>query len=315
MQVFIAGGSGVIGRRLVHKVTTRGDEAVVLTRDRQRAEAAGIKGKGISLVKGDSTFLHAWRESIAGSGVVVNLAGEGLFERRWDEEFKRKVRATRIETTKNIVAAIGNAPSAQRPKVLVNASAVGFYGSKPGDDPLSETARPGDDFVAKLCVEWEEAARMASAYGTRVVVVRIGIVLSPDGGALPRMAGAFKAFVGGAVGDGTQWFSWVHVDDVVGLILYAIDRAEVRGPVNATAPVPVRAGEFASALGKALGRPSWLNVPRALLRLRYGEGADIIASGQRVVPTAALEHGYIFRYREVGDALADLVGKGASSVG
>jgi hypothetical protein len=308
MKYFVTGGSGLIGRRLVQRILGRGDEAVVLTRDRAHCHDVGLGGSRIELVKGDGAHLGAWREQVAGAAVVVNLAGEGLFEKRWDDAEKAKIRATRVEMTKNIVAAIGNAPKDERPGVLVSASAVGYYGPRDDDEPLAESARAGSDFLAGICVEWEEAARMASAYGTRVVVLRLGVVLAADGGALARMVPAFRAFVGGPVGSGEQWFPWIHVDDAVGLILYAIDHPEVRGPVNAVAPSAVRAKEFAAALGAALGRPSWLKVPRFLLKLGLGEAADVVATGQRVVPKAATEAGYIFRYKELAPALADIVG-------
>ena len=305
MKVFVTGGTGLVGRRLVGRLLDRGDEVLLLTRDRQNAESVGLKeGPRLSLVKGDPAFIgSAWREAVPECDAVVNLAGENIFGKRWTDEHKKKLRDSRIGSTRNVVAAIGWAASALRPKVLVSASAIGYYGPREGDETLTEDAHPGDDFLARLCIDWEEAARGASAYGTRVVVLRIGVVLDQSGGALAQMVPPFKMFVGGPIGSGKQWFSWVHVDDVVGLIVHALDNAGVRGPLNATAPEPVRAGEFAQALGRVLGRPAWFKVPRFALRLKLGEVADVVASGQRVAPAAALRHGFAFRYEKVSDAL------------
>ncbi len=334
MRVFVTGGTGLIGRRLVRRLAARGDPVVVLTRDRPRAEAAlaGLAEPALTIVKGDPASTGIWRESVAGCDAVVNLAGEPIFGRRWNDAVKEKIRSSRVEGTRNVVGAIGLAPAGRRPPVLVNASAIGYYGTGqppavrsepvpiPGsrgssgsreaaaaeaDRRLTEHSHPGTDFLAQVCVAWEDAARAATAHGTRVVVVRTGVVLAPEGGALAQMVPAFKLYLGGPAGDGEQWFSWVHVDDVVGLILHALDVAAVRGPVNATGPEPVRMKDFARDLGRILGRPSWFKVPRFALRLRFGEVADVILASARVTPVAAEAAGYLFKFATARAALED----------
>jgi len=303
MRVFVTGGTGLVGTRLVRACCARGDEAVVLTREPSAAAAARLASLGrVRLVPGDPAQTGAWQDEVRGCDAVIHLAGENIFSKRWGAEEKALIRSSRVLGTRNVVAAIGRAPADLRPKTLVNASAVGYYGFR-GDEELAEDGEPGSDFLASVCAEWEEEARAASAHGTRVVVVRIGIVLDPSGGALRNMLPAFQMFLGGPVGSGKQWLSWIHAEDLVGLILFAVDRPEISGPLNAVAPEPVRMGAFAKALGAALGRPSWLRVPAFALRLALGEVAEVLLHGQRVVPRKALEAGYKFRYENVEAAL------------
>lgn len=306
MKVFVAGGTGLIGRRLVRRLLERGDDVLLLTRERAHVEAAGLDPARVQVIKGDPCTTGIWRENFSEVDAVVNLAGEPIFGRRWNDEVKDRIRQSRVKSTQTLVAAIGLMPSDRRPKVLVNASAVGYYGLSPGEKELPETAAAGDDFLAQVCGAWEEAARGATAHGSRVVVLRIGVVLDPEGGALGQMVPPFRMFVGGPVGDGTQWFSWVHADDVVGLILFAIDNPQVRGPVNAASPTPIRMKEFCKELGAALRRPSWFPVPKFALRLRFGEVADVIGASQKVLPVAAQNHGYAFKFPTARAALEDL---------
>jgi uncharacterized protein (TIGR01777 family) len=200
------------------------------------------------------------------------------------------------------------ASARRRPGLLLSASAIGWYGSR-GDDPLDETAAPGDDFLAGVCRAWEEEAKRAETLGVRVVRLRIGVVLAADGGALARMLPPFRAFAGGPIGSGRQWTSWIHRDDVKGLVLAVLADDRWRGPVNATAPVPVRNVEFARTLGRTLGRPSWLPVPALALRLALGEMSDMLLGGQRVLPAAAERAGYAWRYPDLAGALAASVGR------
>jgi uncharacterized protein (TIGR01777 family) len=300
MRVFVAGGSGLVGGRLVKRLAERGDQAVVLTR---RPEAAAqLSSSGCTAVVGDPLTTGGWMEAVRDCDAVVNLVGEGIFNRRWSAAFKETLRASRIQSTTNIVAALGKGGS---PKTLVNASAIGYYGFT-GDEELTETSPPGDDFLAKLCVDWEKAAAGASAHGIRAVMVRVGVVFDPSGGALQKMITPFKLFVGGRIGSGRQFVSWIHHQDLVGLILFALDNSQVTGPMNGTAPKPVTNKELSKALGRVLHRPSFMPTPGFMLRVALGPVAGLITKGQRVVPKKALDLGYVFQFPDVDEALRDL---------
>jgi uncharacterized protein (TIGR01777 family) len=235
---------------------------------------------------------------------VVNLAGASVADGRWTARRKAAIRRSRVEGTRSLVLAMGRA--ARKPQVLVSASAVGVYGSQ-GDEPLDETAPSGAGFLASVCRAWESEASAATALGVRVVLLRLGVVLARGGGALGRMLIPFRAGVGGPLGSGRQWMSWVHVDDVVGLVLAALQNETLAGPVNATAPHPVTNRDFTKALGHAVERPAFLPVPGLVLRLVLGEMASMLLTGQRVLPAAASEAGYEFRFPEIGGALAACV--------
>ncbi|MAE77897.1 MAG: TIGR01777 family protein, partial [Planctomycetes bacterium] len=232
-----------------------------------------------------------------------HLAGENLFSHRWNEEQKTRIRKSRIDGTRQVVEAIGRAEP--RPRVLVSASAIGYFGPR-ADEELTETSAPGDDFLAGVCGDWEEASAAARAYGVRVVPLRIGVVLDNGGGALSRMATPFKMFVGGRAGSGRQWVSWVHRRDISRLVVFAIDHDSLDEPLNTTAPNPVRMVEFARTLGHSLGRPSWLPAPSFMLRLALGEVSDLILKGQRVLPKRALELGFEFEYGTLDSALEEI---------
>ena len=283
----------MIGRRLVAALRARGDEVTVFSRDPARARTSFVGAKALALTSIDGPTLSSL-------DAVVNLAGEPVGSKRWTPEHKDAVMRSRVEVTRAVADAIGAA--SPRPAVLVNASAVGFYGPR-GDEELGEDEPPGDDFLARVCVAWEREAERAEAHGARVVRLRVGLVLGEAGGVLEKMVPAFKLFAGGPLGDGRQWVPWVHVDDVVGMIVFALDRGEVKGAMNATAPVPARFREFAAALGEALGRPSWLPVPGFALRVVMGEMADAALTGQRAVPRKALAAGYAFKHGELRAAL------------
>jgi uncharacterized protein (TIGR01777 family) len=302
MRVFITGGTGLVGTRLVARLRERSDTPVVLSRNRAAAQAK--LGANVEVIEGDPTSRGPWEHAIETCSAVVNLAGENIFARRWNDEFKAKIRDSRVEGTKNVVAAIAQAE--KKPGVLVNASAVGYYGPH-GDDELTEDSPPGNDFLAAACVEWEAAARAVEATRVRLVIARIGVVMSAEEGALAKMLTPFKLGVGGPVGNGRQWMAWVHLDDVVGIILHAIDHADVSGVINVMAPEPVTNREFSKSLGRALGRPAIFPVPVLMLRLRFGQVAEVIASGQRVLPKRALELGYQFQHSTIDGALADLL--------
>lgn len=293
MRVGVTGATGMVGRVFVAALRARGDAVTVFSRDPLRAQAT----------LGDVEALpNAALESATLSRLdaVVNLAGEPVAASRWTDARKRVIVGSRVDMTRAVVDALATA--SPRPAVLVNASAVGYYGAC-GDAEVTEERAPGDDFLASVCIAWEREARRAEALDVRVVYARIGVVLGERGGALARMIPAFKMFVGGPVGDGRQYLPWVHVDDVVGLLLHALDHPELRGSMNVTAPSPARFADFARALGEALGRPSWMPVPSVALRVVMGELADAILTGQRALPRVALATGYTFHYPELPAAL------------
>lgn len=277
MRVAIAGASGLIGTELSQLLAERGDEVVKLPR------------------------LGTAPWSVAGADAVVNLAGANIAGRRWNAAYKKEIENSRLLSTRALVEAISTA--ARKPRVLVNASAVGFYGPS-GDELLEESAPPGGDFLARVVQAWEAEARKATI---RSVQFRTGVVLSRQGGALQQMLLPFKAFVGGPIGRGQQWFPWIHIADEVAAILSCIVRESLAGPVNLVAPGIVTMKEFAKALGRALHRPSWAPVPLAALRIALGEVAEVLASGQRAVPRKLLESGFQFRYPELPPAFRDLL--------
>jgi uncharacterized protein (TIGR01777 family) len=306
MRIFVAGGSGLVGTRLIRALSQRGDEVVLLTR---RPEAVQETfGPSAQVVSGDPTQPGPWMESVDGCDAVVNLAGENLFARRWNEAFKQLLHDSRVRSTETIVQALARQPrtAAGAAKVLVNASAIGYYGPH-GDEELTEESPAGDDFLARLCVDWEQAARKAEGHGVRVVLSRTGVVLDPEGGPLAMLLPIFKMGLGGPVASGNQWMSWIHYQDLVGIILLALDKVGAAGPINGTAPQPVTNRDFARALGGALGRPAFLPTPGFALQVRFGEVAEVLTTGQRVLPQRALALGYTFRFPDLPAALDNLL--------
>lgn len=308
MKVFVTGGTGLIGRRLVEDRRRRGDAVVLLTRDARRAgRHAGrgdADGGNLELIEGDSTQPGPWQARVDGCDAVVSLAGAGIADRRWSAEYKKVLAASRLDTARCVVEAIGAAE--RRPAVLVNASAVGFYGDR-GDRPLDESAPAGGDFLGELCRQWETAALRAAEHDVRVVLVRFGVVLDGSGGALKKMRTPFLLGLGGPLGSGRQFMPWIHWRDAVGLVGLALGNGNVSGPINAVAPGEVTNRQFAKALGRALRRPAILPVPGLALRLVMGEVAGALCASQRVVPAAAERFGYRFEHPELAGALADLL--------
>lgn len=296
MKVFVIGGSGFIGSALTRELSGAGHEVVISTR-KETALQNKLTWTPPDLIPPDT---------ISKFDAVINLAGENIFSERWTSAKKERIRSSRVDTTKALVESMG--ASMKRPDVLINASAIGYYGPH-GDEDVNERTPPGGDFLAGLCEEWEAAALQANKLGIRVVIPRFGIILGEGGGALSKMLGPFKAFVGGYIGSGKQWMSWVHIDDITGFIRYALENKSVSGPFNVTAPGPVRNREFGSALGKVLGRPAFFPVPALALKLALGEFGDVLLTGQRVVSGKALKAGYIFKYTDVNDALKAILHK------
>jgi len=299
MRVTLTGATGPVGRRLVEALRRRGDEVTVLSRRPERArEALSVGAQGW-----EPTSSPAPPAALAGRDAVAHLAGESVAQ-RWTDDSRRRIHSSREIGTRNLVTALRDLADGERPRVLVSSSAVGYYGAR-SDEPVDESAPPGDDFLARVCVAWEREAHAAAGLGLRVVVVRTGVVLSPDGGALEKMLPFFRLGIGGPVAGGRQYLPWVHIDDVVGLYVAAIDREAWSGPVNGSAPEPVTNREFARRLGRALRRPAFAPVPGFAVRLLYGEMAEIVTEGQRAVPARPLELGYAFRHADLDEALRD----------
>jgi uncharacterized protein len=301
-RIVVTGGTGFIGRKLVAELVKRGDSVTVLAR---RAGDPRVPAGADSTVW-EPEKEGPWMDVIGSASAVVHLAGEPVLG-RWTEEKRKRIVDSRVLSTKLLLAAMERAPS--RPRVFVCASAVGYYGAHSPEEDVDETSPAGDDFLAAVVRAWEDEAKKAAALGVREVRLRIGIVLGEDGGALSQMLTPFRFFVGGPVGSGKQPFSWVHHQDVVNLLLLALDDERVKGPLNATAPNPVDMDGLARALGRALGRPSAFRVPAFMVRFALGEAAFPILTGQRVLPREAERLGYQFRFADLDRALADVVGK------
>lgn len=306
MRFFVTGATGLVGRRLVRRLHERGDQAVILTR--RAGHARELFGNNASVVEGDPMRPGPWMDAVADCDAVIHLAGENVFARRWNAEFKNQLIGSRILSTLHVVEALRRRSlrADGQAKVLVNASAIGYYGPR-GDEELTENSEPGSDFLAQLCIEWEQAAYAAESAGIRVARVRVGVVLDKEGGALAKMLTPFRLFAGGPVGSGRQWMSWIHYDDLINLFLFAADNPEARGALNGTAPNPVTNRDFSKALGRVLHRPSFVWTPQLALRVVLGEVADIVASGQRVLPKRPLELGYSFQYPVLDAALAHIL--------
>jgi len=303
MRIAITGGSGFIGRRLVARLLERGDEVLVLSRRPEQARRVLGASPNLKLLEYDPYQPQAWASALEGYEAIVNLAGEPLASSRWTEAKKREIRRSRVETTQALVQAL--ASLGQKPQVLISSSAVGYYGSHPEGDPLTEADPPGQGFLAEVCQAWEAAARPAEELGIRLAILRTGIVLGPDGGALAQMLAPFQFFLGGPIGSGKQWVSWIHRDDWVSLACFLLQQGS--GVFNATAPNPVQMEEFCRTLGQVLARPSWLPVPAPALELLLGEAAQVVLTGQKVIPQAALQLGFTFQYPHLKEALRQLL--------
>jgi hypothetical protein len=306
-SIVVTGGTGFLGRRLVTRLVERGDRVVVLSRNPDSARLpAGVE---VALWRPDA--LGPWTKALEGADAVVNLAGEPAMGGRWTEAKRRSIYDSRVVSTRRLVEALGSLP--ERPRVFVSASAVGYYGGRPPDEVLAEDASAGEGFLARVVVDWEAAALGAEPLGLRVALIRIGLALGLEGGVLRTMVPAFRLFAGGPIGSGDQVLPWVHADDLVSVLIWAIDNERVSGPINATAPHPVTMNDFASALGRALGRPASIRVPAFALRAALGEAADPILTGQRAIPRRALDLGFPFRHPALEGALSDLLSQPPSA--
>jgi len=297
MRVFIVGGTGFVGVNLANRLRARGDAVTVLGHVPGRPRGLDPE---VAVVVGDATVGGDWQERLAGHQAVINLAGASIFT-RWDDQAKNLIRRSRILTTRNIVAAL----PATGGVTLISTSAVGYYGFH-GDEELGEDSGPGDDFLARLCVDWEAEAQRARERGARVAIARFGIVLGPGGGVLGQMAPIFRAFIGGPLGSGRQWFSWIHVDDLFGALVHLTGRPASAGPYNLTAPEPVTNRRLARELGRVLHRPAYLPAPGFAVRLVLGEFGDTLLKGQRVLPRRLLAEGFRFAHPGFAAALDNL---------
>ena len=301
-RIVVAGATGLIGSTLVKALADRGDHVIALVRDIERGRRSA-PGAAEYVLWSDSDREGKWKSTIDGADAVVNFAGT-VVATRWTESKKRGMHESRIGSTAMIIDAIEKA--AVRPEVFISSSAVGYYGVSVMQ-PIDESAPPGDDFLARLVVDWENEARKAEQLGVRVVMIRTGIVLDPNQGALSKLLPPFRFFVGGPIASGRQPFPWIHVDDEVASILWAIDQKSISGPVNLSAPGIVDNREFSRVLGEVLGRPSWLPVPGFVLSLIFGEGSIILTEGQRMVPRKLLDSGFEFRHPTLKEALTSLL--------
>jgi uncharacterized protein len=298
MKIVIAGGTGFLGQPLAHALATDGREVVVLTR-RSPAPPATREARFVTW-RPDSDG-GAWTAEIDGAGAVVNLAGESIAARRWSNAQKARILDSRVQATRSLAGAVRAAP--RPPLAFVSGSAVGYYGPL-GDEIATEAKPAGSDFLATVCAKWESEAVHGARAASRVACIRTGLVIEKDGGALPRMVLPFRLCAGGPLGSGRQYLPWIHRDDWIALVRWAIDTPAASGPINATAPHPVTSTEFSRALGRALHRPSFMPAPAFALRLALGEMAEaLLLSGQRAVPEKAQLLGFRFRYAQLDQAL------------
>jgi uncharacterized protein len=298
MHVVVTGGTGFIGRALCMSLSRKGHRVTLLTRKGQAASR--LVGPSVTTVEWNGRDPGAWEERLEGADAVINLAGAPLADARWTQARKRLLTDSRVQLTRRLVEAISRRSA--KPRVLISASGIGYYG--PSDDRvLSEAAPQGEGFLADLCVAWEGEARRAEEFGTRVVLLRTGMVLERNGGALPKMLLPFRLCLGGPIMPGTQWVSWIHRRDHVGLMEWALTTPTVSGPINLVAPEPEKMQTFCETLGRVLRRPCWLPVPETILSLALGELGTVMTTGQRVSPQKALEHGYVFQYPSLEPAL------------
>jgi uncharacterized protein (TIGR01777 family) len=312
MRIVIAGGTGFLGSPLAEGYAEDGHDVRVLTRALKPGESrhdSGTGVPGVTRVGWNPAGGGPWEATLDGADGVVNLAGAGIGDARWTPQRKALIRDSRIIPTRTLAAAIRKAVNP--PSVFVSGSGVGYYGATADEEVKTESSPAGDDFLARVCVDWETEAERASSSATRVVTMRSGMVIERRGGALQRLVTPFRFFVGGPVGSGHQYMSWIHRIDWIEMVRWIIDTRALTGAVNATAPVPVTNRDFARALGRALHRPALVRTPGFPLRIALGEMADgLVLKGQRAVPQRALSHGFHFRYPEIDQAFRGIFGEG-----
>ena len=302
MNVLIFGGTGFVGRNLTRELLENRYQVYIVTRNPQKT--ANCLGNEIQVIEWDNISPLSSIKKLEQIDVVINLAGESIGNRRWTNSVKEEIIVSRIRTTDAIVTAINNGTI--QPRVLINASAVGYYGPRE-DEEITESEEVGQDFLAQVCRDWENEAYKVQSNFTRVVTIRIGVVLGKEG-ALNRMAMPFKFYIGGPLGKGNQWLSWIHIQDLSSMVRFIIEHQELTGPINAVSPNPVRMRDFSKILGKVLNRPSWLPVPEILLKIALGQMAEMLLHGQRAVPMKILNANFEYRFSNLKAALENALG-------
>lgn len=301
MRILITGGTGLIGRPLAAGLAVDGHEVIVLSRNPERA--TGLPD-GVRAERWDARTAGGWAHLAEGAGAIVNLAGESIGSGRWTQERKERILDSRLDAGRAVVQAVEQAT--EKPGVLIQASGIGYYGSR-GGEVITESASPGDDWLARVAVQWEASTEPVEALGVRRAIIRTGVVLDAGEGALPRMLLPFRLFVGGPLAGGKQWLPWIHLQDEVAAIRFLIDNPEARGPFNLSGPNPVTNGQFGRALGRVLGRPSFVPVPGFALKLLLGEMSTLVLDGQRAMPQKLLDLGFGFRFLVAEAALKDVL--------
>jgi len=302
MKIFMTGGTGFIGTTLTERLTNMGHQVTLLTRTVRSGRSLP---DGATFLEGNPVEQGMWQERVKDHEVIINLAGASIFT-RWTKDAKKEMRESRIKTTNNLVEAI-SVPNT-KVRLVVSTSAVGYYGFH-GDEDLDEASPPGEDFLAQLAREWESSALRAREADVDVVLMRFGVVLGKKGGALGMMIPVFKKYLGSPLGSGKQWFSWIHEEDLANIHLFLLDQKRISGPVNCTAPTPVRNGALAKVLGEVLSKPTFMPaVPGFVIRMIMGEFGSVLLNGQRVLPKRLLSMGFRFRYPEIKKALQSVLG-------
>ncbi len=301
-KTLITGATGLIGSAVCNELITRGDELTILTRNPEKAKI--ILPQADFYAKWDYYDIDSLRSHIEGKNVIINLAGANIAAKRWTHKYKKEILESRLLTTQSLVKAIQI--SSNKPECFICSSAAGYYGNA-GNNILDETSEPGNDFLSDVCLQWEKASQEVDNSGVRRINIRTGIVLSTKAGALKQMLLPFKLFIGGPLGNGSQWFPWIHIDDIISTYLYAMENKSINGPLNAASPGIVTMKEFAKHMGNVLKRPSVFSIPKILLRTVVGQAADSILAGQRIIPKKLLDNGYKFKFENIEEALIDLL--------
>jgi uncharacterized protein (TIGR01777 family) len=301
MRIIITGGAGLIGQALTNNLTADGHEVIVLSRTPEKVTHLP---NGAKAERWDGRTATGWGHLADGAEAIVNLAGESLASGRWSAERNQRIRVSRLDAGRAVVEAVEMAE--RKPKVVIQASAVGYYGPR-GSEEITEENSAGNDFLAQVCVDWEASTASVESLGVRRAIIRTGAVLSPENGALPQMMLPFKFFVGGPIGSGQQWFSWIHLADEATAIRYLIDNENAAGPFNLSAPIPLTNAEFSRVLGRVLKRPAIMPTPGFAVRLVFGEMSTVVLDGQRVIPQRLQQLGFTFRFPEAEAALRDLL--------
>jgi uncharacterized protein (TIGR01777 family) len=303
-RIIITGATGLIGKKLANALIQRGDEVIIFSRNAEKARSIFPRAK--ECVEWNYKTPSIWEKYFENCEAVIHLAGINLFSKRWNGSFKKEVIESREISTRNLAEAIKTCTN--KPEVFISASAIGYYGDC-GDSILMEDSPAGKDFLADVCKVWESESAKVEELGIRNVRIRTGIVLTPEDGALKQMLLPYKLFIGGPLGNGKQWMSWLHIDDIVQIYLHSLDNSKFTGAVNAVTPNPVRMKEFAKTLGRILNRPSFFPVPQFVLRIVVGEAAKVVTASQRINVKKLLDSGYKFKFEELDSALRDLLKK------